>query len=74
VEGFMTIPPPGPNAEASRPYFQKLTRLRERYSHFQTANINLRELSMGMTDDYQIAIEEGATIIRIGRAIFGERQ
>jgi PLP dependent protein len=74
VEGFMTIPPPGPNAEASRPYFQKLTRLRERYSRFQTANINLRELSMGMTDDYQIAIEEGATIIRIGRAIFGERQ
>lgn len=74
VEGFMTIPPLGPNAEASRPYFQALVRLRERYSGFQTANINLRELSMGMTDDYQIAIEEGATIVRIGRAIFGERQ
>jgi PLP dependent protein len=73
VEGFMTIPPPGPNAEASRPYFQALAQLRERYSRFQTANINLRELSMGMTDDYQVAIEEGATIVRIGRAIFGER-
>jgi PLP dependent protein len=74
VEGFMTIPPPGPNAEASRPYFQELARLRERYAQFQTANITLRELSMGMTDDYQVAIEEGATIVRIGRAIFGERQ
>jgi pyridoxal phosphate enzyme (YggS family) len=73
VEGFMTIPPPGPNAEASRPYFQALARLREQYSRFQTANINLRELSMGMTDDYPVAIEEGATIVRIGRAIFGER-
>lgn len=72
VEGFMTIPPPGPDAEASRPYFRVLARFRERYSRFQTANVNLRELSMGMTDDYQVAIEEGATIVRIGRAIFGE--
>jgi pyridoxal phosphate enzyme (YggS family) len=74
VQGFMTIPPPGPDAEASRPYFQELARLRERYSCFHSANITLRELSMGMTDDYQVAIEEGATIVRIGRAIFGERQ
>jgi pyridoxal phosphate enzyme (YggS family) len=74
VEGFMTIPPPGANAEASRPYFRELARFRERYSRFHTANIDLRELSMGMTDDYRVAIEEGATIVRIGRAIFGERQ
>jgi pyridoxal phosphate enzyme (YggS family) len=74
VEGFMTIPPPSPDAEASRPYFQALARFREQYSRFHTANIDLHELSMGMTDDYQIAIEEGATIVRIGRAIFGERQ
>jgi pyridoxal phosphate enzyme (YggS family) len=73
VEGFMTIPPPGPDAEASRPYFRELARLRERLSRFHTANVDLRELSMGMTDDYQVAIEEGATIVRIGRAIFGER-
>lgn len=73
AEGFMTIPPPGPNAEAARPYFQEMARLQERYARFQTANITLRELSMGMTDDYQVAIEEGATIVRIGRAIFGER-
>jgi pyridoxal phosphate enzyme (YggS family) len=74
VEGFMTIPPPGPDAEVSRPYFCTLTRLREQFSQFRTANIDLRELSMGMTDDYHVAIEEGATIVRIGRAIFGERQ
>ena len=74
VEGLMTIPPPGPTAEASRPYFRTLARLRQQYSRQQTSNIVLRELSMGMTDDYAVAIEEGATIVRIGRAIFGERQ
>lgn len=74
VEGFMTIPPPGADAEASRPYFQELARVRDRYPRFQTPSIALHELSMGMTDDYQVAIEEGATIVRIGRAIFGERQ
>jgi len=73
VEGLMTIPPPGPNAEAARPYFRALARLREQWATPRTANIALRELSMGMTDDYTVAIEEGATIVRIGRAIFGER-
>jgi PLP dependent protein len=73
IEGLMTIPPPGPQAEAARPYFRMLARLREQYARFPTANIELRELSMGMTDDYAVAIEEGATIVRIGRAIFGER-
>jgi len=73
VEGFMAIPPPGPDAEASRPYFRTLARLREQYASHRADNIELQELSMGMTDDYQVAIEEGATIVRIGRAIFGER-
>ncbi|MBM4257851.1 MAG: YggS family pyridoxal phosphate-dependent enzyme [Deltaproteobacteria bacterium] len=73
VEGLMTIPPPGPDAEASRPYFRALARLREQYATQRADNIDLRQLSMGMTDDYRIAIEEGATIVRIGRAIFGER-
>jgi pyridoxal phosphate enzyme (YggS family) len=73
VEGFMVVPPPGPDAEASRPYFRALARLRDDYARFQAPNILLRELSMGMTDDYPVAIEEGATIVRIGRAIFGER-
>ena len=73
VEGFMTIPPPDLIAEASRPYFRTLAKLRGRYARFQTTNIRLNELSMGMTDDFPVAIEEGATIVRIGRAIFGER-
>jgi pyridoxal phosphate enzyme (YggS family) len=73
VEGLMTVPPPGSSPEAARPYFRMLAELRESYTKFQAANIELRELSMGMTDDYLVAIEEGATIVRIGRAIFGAR-
>ncbi len=73
IEGLMTVPPLGPTAEASRPYFRRLAQLREQYAGFQAANIDLQALSMGMTDDYTVAIEEGATIVRIGRAIFGAR-
>ena len=69
----MTVPPVGANAEAARPYFRALAQLREQYARFRTATVELHELSMGMTDDYPVAIEEGATIVRIGRAIFGER-
>lgn len=64
VEGLMTVPPAGP-AAAVRPYFQRLRVLRDK--------LGLRELSMGMSDDFEVAIEEGATIVRVGRAIFGER-
>jgi pyridoxal phosphate enzyme (YggS family) len=64
VRGLMTIPPPGP-AEASRPFFRRLRDL--------AAEHGLRELSMGMTGDFEVAIEEGATHVRVGRAIFGER-
>lgn len=73
VEGLMTIPPPAETIQAARPYFQELARLRTEYAAMNGANIDLRELSMGMTNDYPIAIEEGATLVRIGRAIFGER-
>ncbi len=73
VEGFMTVPPPGSTAEDARPYFRALAALRERYARFCATNVELKELSMGMTDDYSVAIEEGATIVRIGRAIFGAR-
>ncbi len=71
VRGLMTIPPPGENAEAARPYFTRLRDLRDRLA--RTSGLALSELSMGMTDDFEIAIEEGATIVRIGRAVFGER-
>lgn len=69
IEGFMTIPPPGPQG-AARHYFAALRNLRDRLA---TSAMPLRELSMGMTDDYEIAIEVGATIVRVGRAVFGER-
>lgn len=64
VSGLMAIPPAG-EAEAMRPYFRSLRQLRD--------TLGLEQLSMGMTDDFEVAIEEGATIIRVGRAIFGAR-
>jgi hypothetical protein len=71
IDGLMTIPPPAPTAEAARPYFARLRELRDRLA--TQTGYALSELSMGMTDDFEVAIEEGATIVRIGRAIFGER-
>jgi PLP dependent protein len=71
VLGLMTIPPPAPIPEQSRPYFTALRELRERLA--DRTGLALSELSMGMTDDFEVAIEEGATIVRIGRAVFGER-
>ena len=66
VEGLMTIAPIAENSLEVRLVFAKLRELKDKYG--------LRELSMGMTDDYEVAIEEGSTMIRIGRAIFGERR
>jgi PLP dependent protein len=71
VMGLMAVPPPGKDAEASRPYFVALRTLRDRLA-LQTG-LALAELSMGMSDDFEVAIEEGATIVRVGRAVFGER-
>ena len=67
VRGFMAIPPFHEDAERVRPYFQRLRSLASAYPH-------LSELSMGMSHDYIVAIEEGATIVRIGTALFGERE
>ena len=71
VAGLMAIPPPGPGPEHCRPYFVHLRDLRDRVA--AATGLALSELSMGMTDDFEIAIEEGATIVRVGRAVFGER-
>jgi hypothetical protein len=71
IEGLMTIPPPAAGAEATRPYFVRLRELRDRLA--VGSGLALSELSMGMTDDFETAIEEGATIVRVGRAVFGER-
>ena len=69
--GLMAIPPPGIGAEHSRSYFVQLRDLRDRLA--AATGLALSELSMGMTDDFEVAIEEGATIVRVGRAVFGER-
>lgn len=71
IRGLMTIPPPSEDARATRRYFAELRTLRDRLA--ASTGLALSELSMGMTDDFEIAIEEGATIVRVGRAVFGER-
>lgn len=71
VEGFMTMAPLAPNAEDSRPYFRTLRKLRDRLA--ADAGIPFGTLSMGMSGDYEVAVEEGATLVRVGSAIFGSR-
>jgi pyridoxal phosphate enzyme (YggS family) len=71
IDGLMTVPPP--EAEAARLHFRTLSALRDCLRQGAAANAPLRELSMGMTDDFTVAIEEGATLVRIGRGIFGAR-
>ncbi len=73
VEGLMTMAPLGASAEAARPVFARLRELRD-YLRIRLPQGGWRELSMGVTDDYEAAIAEGATLVRIGRAIFGERE
>jgi hypothetical protein len=72
IKGLMTIPPFSVEPEDSRPYFLRLRRLRDFLVSWYP-QLDLRELSMGMSADYQIAIQEGATMVRIGTAILGER-
>jgi len=73
VRGLMTMPPWFDDAEDARPYFIALRDLRDRVVDLGMENVRMDELSMGMTGDYRVAVEEGATIIRVGRGIFGER-
>ena len=71
ILGLMTIPPPGPDAESSRKWFVALRELRNRVE--RKSGVSLPCLSMGMSGDYEVAIEEGATHVRVGSAIFGGR-
>ena len=71
IDGLMIIPPLAEEAEASRTFFVQLRELRDALE--KEFDINLAHLSMGMTSDFAIAVEEGATLVRIGTAIFGER-
>lgn len=74
VRGLMTMAPYSDDPETSRPYFQALRQLRDDIAREEIPRVQMAELSMGMTDDFEVAIEEGSTIVRIGRAIFGARQ
>jgi pyridoxal phosphate enzyme (YggS family) len=71
IEGLMTIPPLAPEAEASRKYFVALRELRNQFA--TEFSLQLPRLSMGMSGDFLVAIEEGATLVRVGTAIFGKR-
>jgi hypothetical protein len=71
--GLMTVPPFTDNPEEARPYFRKLRDLQETIAKRRLPSITMNALSMGMSHDFEVAIEEGSTCIRVGTAIFGER-
>ena len=73
VQGLMSIPPFFDDAEQARPYFRRLRELAGELASARIRGISAQELSMGMSHDFEVAIEEGATVVRIGTAIFGER-
>jgi pyridoxal phosphate enzyme (YggS family) len=73
VTGLMTLPPFFDDPEQARPYFDRLRTLREELRARDMPAAMLRELSMGMSHDFEVAIQEGATVVRVGTAIFGER-
>ncbi len=74
VIGLMTMGPRFGNPEDSRPYFVETRRIFQRLKKLNLPNVDMKYLSMGMTNSYQIAVEEGANIVRIGSKIFGERE
>ncbi len=73
IKGLMTIPPFLDDPEETRPYFRKLRELAASIERESIPNVFMRELSMGMSGDFEVAVEEGATMVRVGSAIFGER-
>ena len=73
IGGLMTIPPFTDDPEGARPYFQRLRELRDQIARRKLPQVQTAVLSMGMSHDFEIAIEEGSTRVRIGTAIFGER-
>ena len=74
IRGLMVLPPWSPDPEQARPWFRQLRELRDRLVDGGVPRAQLRELSMGMSHDFEVAIEEGATMIRVGTAIFGRRE
>ena len=74
LKGLMAVPPFSDNPEGARPFFQRLRRLRDEARRTGAGGERFNDLSMGMSDDFEVAIEEGATFVRIGSALFGARQ
>ncbi len=74
ITGLMTMPPYSENPEDARPYFRNLRDLSQAITKENIPGVSMNELSMGMSGDFEVAIEEGATMVRIGTAIFGERK
>ena len=74
VQGLMTMPPFFNDPEGARPYFRQLRELSEQLAEAEVVGMEMMEISMGMSGDYEAAIEEGATLVRVGTAIFGERR
>jgi len=74
VSGLMAIPPYFEDAEKIKPYFSRLREMQNTINHMAIPNLKISHLSMGMSHDYEMAVEEGATIVRIGTALFGRRK
>jgi pyridoxal phosphate enzyme (YggS family) len=73
IRGLMALPPWAENAEDVRPYFRQLRELAAQVTELELPNVSMHELSMGMSHDFEVAIEEGASLVRVGTAIFGAR-
>ena len=73
VMGLMIIPPFSDDPENSRPYYKKLREMRDSMDAMNIPNVEMAHLSMGMSGDYEVAVEEGATLVRVGSAVFGKR-
>jgi len=73
VRGLMTVPPFSEDADRTRPYFRKLRELRDQIAGRRLPSVDMEVLSMGMSHDFEVAIEEGSTCVRVGTAIFGGR-
>lgn len=73
IRGLMTIAPFTDNPEDNRKYFKQLKELSDKIEDLHIDNVEMKELSMGMTGDYEVAVEEGATLVRVGTGIFGNR-
>ncbi len=73
IKGLMTIAPYTENPESNRQYFRELKQLSVKIDSLHIENVEMKELSMGMTGDYEVAVEEGATLVRVGTGIFGNR-